>query len=399
MKIRKKENKGKNREKKRSKVKAVVTIAMVSFFLASLVNIEIGFGIKSVEASPDGGDILYVGGIGPNNYTKIQDAIDDADDGDTVFVFNGIYYENVVISTSINLIGEDKNTTIIEGEYSNHIVMVTADWVDISGFKITNSIFPYYGVKVDQSNHVKFHDNICDGNYVGIGFGGGSNNSIFKNICKNNINTYPKGHGIHLTSYSNNNEIRDNICENNGYGISLGEGANNNKFFDNVCSNNDIGIYFDNIPFDNIIYHNNLIDNIQNADDDGTNTWDNGFEGNYWSDYIGNDGDGDGIGDTPYYIPSGSNRDNYPLMTPYSNGLVACWHFDEGSGSIAYDSSDNDNDGIIHGATWTTGVSGKALSFDGVNDYVEVSDDDSLDITDAISIEAWIYRKSASDDA
>ena len=51
------------------------------------------------------GNNLYVGGTGEGNYTKIQDAIDDASDMDTVFVYNGTYYENVFIDKTINLIG------------------------------------------------------------------------------------------------------------------------------------------------------------------------------------------------------------------------------------------------------------------------------------------------------
>jgi len=73
------------------------------------------------------------------------------------------------------------------------------------------------------------------------------------------------------------------------------------------------------------------------------------------------------------------------------NGLVAEWHFDKGKGNIVKDSSGNGNDGIIHGATWVGGIKGKALKFDGKDDYVEVHDSPSLDVTDAITIEAWIY--------
>ena len=54
-------------------------------------------------------------------------------------------------------------------------------------------------------------------------------------------------------------------------------------------------------------------------------------------------------------------------------GLVAEWHFDEGAGSVLADSSGNGNDGAIYGATWTEGVSGSALSFDGNGDYVEIT--------------------------
>ena len=53
--------------------------------------------------------------------------------------------------------------------------------------------------------------------------------------------------------------------------------------------------------------------------------------------------------------------------------LVAEWHFDEGSGSVVKDSSGNGNDGTIHGAKWVDGKYGKALSFDGNGDYVEIT--------------------------
>jgi len=68
------------------------------------------------------------------------------------------------------------------------------------------------------------------------------------------------------------------------------------------------------------------------------------------------------------------------------NGLVAEYHFD----GDANDSSGNNNNGTIYGATFIDGILGLALSFDGVNDVVEVVDNDSIDLKDAGSIEAWI---------
>ncbi len=72
---------------------------------------------------------------------------------------------------------------------------------------------------------------------------------------------------------------------------------------------------------------------------------------------------------------------------------LAVWHFDEGSGTIATDSSGNGYDGTIHGATWTTGISGGALDFDGVDDYIGIMTSSTLDNLNALTFEAWIYPR------
>ncbi len=77
------------------------------------------------------------------------------------------------------------------------------------------------------------------------------------------------------------------------------------------------------------------------------------------------------------------------LNPKLDSSCVLALTFDEESGNIAYDQSSYGNDGTIYGATRVRGIIGKALSFDGVDDYVEVADSESLDITDAITIEAW----------
>jgi len=75
----------------------------------------------------------------------------------------------------------------------------------------------------------------------------------------------------------------------------------------------------------------------------------------------------------------------------YDNtGLVGSWHFSEGSGSRAVDSSGNGNDGTLSEAIWTTGKFGSGLEFSGAGSYVEVLDSGSLDVVDAVSVEAWI---------
>ena len=77
---------------------------------------------------------------------------------------------------------------------------------------------------------------------------------------------------------------------------------------------------------------------------------------------------------------------------------VGIWRFEEGVGSTVYDYSGYGNNGTINGgANYTTGILGKALSFDGVNDYVNAGNGASLNITDAITVEAWVETNLLSD--
>lgn len=89
------------------------------------------------------------------------------------------------------------------------------------------------------------------------------------------------------------------------------------------------------------------------------------------------------------------------FVVRYANsesGLVGHWKFDEGSGTIAFDSSGNGNNGTLNnGPTWVDGKSGKALSFDGVNDYVQILAHSSLDVTAAVTVEAWVYPRAYVD--
>jgi hypothetical protein len=80
------------------------------------------------------------------------------------------------------------------------------------------------------------------------------------------------------------------------------------------------------------------------------------------------------------------------LVGNASAGLVGHWKLDEGAGTIAHDSSRNENHGTLDGPIWrpSDGQIGGALEFDGNNDCVEVPDDPSFDITNEITVTAWI---------
>jgi parallel beta-helix repeat protein len=138
------------------------------------------------------GNILYVGGNGPGNYTTIQNAVDAASDSDTIFVYAGTYYGIITISKSVTLTGEDKNNTVIDGGSSGNVVNVTADNVNITGFTVQNG-----GSSPRDAGIELYSVQNC-------------------NITGNTINNNT-WRGIYL-SYSSNNIITGNTISNSWYG-------------------------------------------------------------------------------------------------------------------------------------------------------------------------------------
>ena len=128
--------------------------------------------------------------------------------------------------------------------------------------------------------------------------------------------------GIHLVGSDNNTIYQNDIA----YGSAYGSGVRLDKSIGNGIIENSIrfnkyGIRFLWGSAQNVIYHNNLISNAGQLDGESSqNTWDNGYEGNYWSGYNGTDIDGDGVGDT--YLPW-QGVDCYPLMNPYRGHNIA----------------------------------------------------------------------------
>lgn len=236
---------------------------------------------------------------------------------------------------------EKIKATIIDGNNTGTVVKVNADNVKISGFTIQNSIPLGNGIEngiyVSFSNNITISGNIFLYNGISICLFHSSNNRIDDNIVLSYLvegialleNCYfntisgnkidygrPEGlyrTGIGLSWSSSANVISGNTILNNYGGIAVFQ-SQSNKIIGNNLINNYIGI---SLQFSgNTVYHNNFINNDHGAIGD-KNTWDNGAEGNYWSDYNGTDMNGDGIGDTPYII-NGKNQDNYPLMAPWS---------------------------------------------------------------------------------
>ena len=242
--------------------KNILTVVGITIlFLGTCITPSVAIGNEKKSIIPiSNGNTLYVGGDGPGNYTKIQGAINHASDGDTVFVFNGTYYEAVDVDKSINLKGEDRDITKIINEYEDFFAVdISADYVNISGFTIITYLFferKSEGViLIDSCNNI-VSDNILKGEVVGnycagIKLSGSSNNNT---IIGNTI--LDNDWGIYLSS-SSNNIIKNNILSNNLYHITLEENCMNNTIKGNTLLNTlwcyCIGIHFSS--------NNTIIDN------------------------------------------------------------------------------------------------------------------------------------------
>ena len=126
--------------------------------------------------------------IVPDDYPTIQKAINNANDEDTIIVRAGTYYENLVVDKSIILSGENRDTTIIDGGENSDVVYVSADYVTITGFTVTNSAtsgFFYSGINLNDISNINISGNIISNNMRGINIIFTENSVIHDNIFIN----------------------------------------------------------------------------------------------------------------------------------------------------------------------------------------------------------------------
>jgi|GEM_PF-2365422 len=302
---------------------------------------------------PASADIINV----PGDYPTIQQGIDACGIYDTVMVADGVYHENLDISLPISLIGRSRDNTIIDGSGSGDVVFIDAGGVHVTNFAIRNS----GSGEEDAGIEISFVDScsveLCrfEENYSGLCLYGSRFNEISRSIFMSNEN------GIHFReSYPGPiidnlaNTIRNNIIENNhSYGVYFahtggtyhhGNLITGNRIAFNVIGVSSIVSQENDFAYNEIsgnsgygishamcmgggdlnrFHHNNFLSNNNNsiqAGDvgGGIDYWYliDGGHGNHWSDYSGSDQNGDGVGDSPYYIDGGESQDIYPLMAP-----------------------------------------------------------------------------------
>ena len=196
--------------------------------------------IEKPSQSRSRGNWLYVGGSGPGNYTNIQNAINDSNNGDTVYVYDDSspYYEHLSVQKSLLLIGEDKNSTIIDGSGSDDIIRVDANRVNIREFTIRNGrsgIHFLYG----NYNNCSIENNIITRcSYRGIDI-----HNAYDTVITRNIVTNTTWSGI--SAYNSRNDfISENVIENNAYyGISFSSCSSILLKRNTIGKNNESGIY------------------------------------------------------------------------------------------------------------------------------------------------------------
>jgi len=275
------------------------------------------------------------------NYTSIQGAIDAPETvaGNTILVDSGNYSEHLVIGKSVALVGAGRNTTAIDGGGGGAVVQVTANDVLISGFEVENGLLGIlldhsnnsaivennvngvissnapYSVYVDYSHNCTIEQNIIGPNSAnGLLVTNSENFTISKNYAYNN-----SGYGLNVND-SMNGIIEWNAALNNMYdGIGLGMGSRNCTVMGNSVSGNQFwGIWLDSDSVDNLVYDNDIIGINGLVSVNLPNRWDNGLEGNFWSNYSGPDLNRDGLIDEPLVI-NDHNVDNHALAGEFSS--------------------------------------------------------------------------------
>jgi parallel beta-helix repeat protein len=200
------------------------------------------------------------------------------------------------------------------------------------------------GIYLYNSHENNLSDNTLYKNSHGIFLRGSNNNTVTDNEAENNIYDglvlyYADYNNVTDNTFSENiydgiflyeswqNLITDNtISENINNGITLDTSVNNTLTSNTVSYNENYGAFLQEDAEINTLFLNYFMYNgLYNAKDDGySNSWDNDSIGNYYSDYKGQDSDGDGICDEPYNIPGSANsQDDYPIYESQSNPLLS----------------------------------------------------------------------------
>lgn len=246
---------------------SVVGLALFLSFIPIIVEIVPTVSSGLIEVDDSGG----------KDYLTIQTGVDAAQPGDTVLVYAGIYYEDVVIDKTLNLTGEDRDTTIINSTDKMGIYVTNADFVNISGFTVENT--SWGAIRIRYSNNSLIVNNKIQNSQDGIQF-----LSVNTSVISNNIYTNIYSNAIYL-SESSNNLVNNNTATKSGWGLWLDSNSQLNTVINNNFSYNEHGLTLTtgsrkNIIKNNIFNYNNGIFVYHTGISLGTSANDNTFINN-----------------------------------------------------------------------------------------------------------------------
>ena len=322
---------------KKLELRKCLTAGVILLFIGVSIIPSTAYDLEKPSLTISNGHWLYVGGSGPGNYTSIQDAIDNASDGDFIFIYNGIYepQTNIHVYKELTIIGESKEGVVVEHETGSEELSIRAKNVTVSSitfrnFRVTNENMFNHTVLTNNifiiDNDEKFwnpwviyiageYNEISDNTMLFMDtYTGGKNPTegiCFQCYQSRFINNTITGVGsgpytaLHVYDWfywvddyiKGNNLIEGNTFSKTGCGVelnpSLRPGYNSRIIHNNFIDNTENARFIIHLPSVIDIIRNTIkrVKYFVSPPDDQTIFLSklslDYFDGNYWSDYVG----------------------------------------------------------------------------------------------------------------